>query len=256
YRTDRGGGSCTGSWANRLYSNMLPLNSGLVIDNDKWGWIYEEVWQNPVECAVKQLAENYVDALNNCPSAASCIISWHGLRAYRAYTGGGTWGSCHFEAIWSCSCSSGFFVTCFVKGTKIKMADGSLKNIEDIQIGEKVMGSSGINTVIGLERPIIGNRVTYVLNDIVEFTGDHPFMAEDGTWRVADLDLWHAFPRSLNTEPLQLKIGDRLISEEGVVEVKSLTKKNSRPYSETVYDLKLDGDHTYIANGLVVHNCW
>jgi hypothetical protein len=51
---------------------------------------------------------------------------------------------------------------CFAKGTKVRMWDGSVKNIEDIENGELVMGDDakylkeGIDVVIGLyeERPV------------------------------------------------------------------------------------------------------
>jgi len=34
-------------------------------------------------------------------------------------------------------------IGCFVKGTKILMANGTLKNIEDVQIGEYVLNNEG-----------------------------------------------------------------------------------------------------------------
>ena len=154
-----------------------------------------------------------------------------------------------------CFCSSQREdVTCFVAGTKITMADGNLKNIEDVKIGEKVKGQNSINTVIGYERPIIGSRSTYIINNKVEFTGDHPFLTKGG-WKVADLELYYNHPRCSDIKPTQLKVGDVLITEEGEESIKTLEKRKTRPADEIVYDLKLDGDNTYIADGYVVHNC-
>ena len=146
--------------------------------------------------------------------------------------------------------------TCFIAGTKIRMADGSEKNIEDVEVGDKVRGRDGIiNTVRGLERPVIGNRFTFVINKKVEFTGDHPFLSKEGSWKVADLELFKSAPRTLDSEPGKLEKGDILVTEDGEEQIESLEEKNERPSEEVVYDLKLDGDNTYTANGFIVHNC-
>ena len=145
--------------------------------------------------------------------------------------------------------------TCFVADTQVTMSDGTYKNIQDVKIGEKVKGIEGaINTVVGYERPIIGNRVTYIINDKVEFTGDHPFLSTEG-WKVADLDLYFTIPRNLDEDPTLMQKGDILLTENGPVEIKSLEINTSRSSSETVYDLKLDGNNTYMADGFEVHNC-
>jgi len=144
--------------------------------------------------------------------------------------------------------------SCFVAGTKITMADGSLKNIEDVKVGDKVTGRNKVNTVFGYKRPIIGSRSTYIINGKVEFTGDHPFLSEEG-WKVADLELYYGHPRDSDIEPTQLKVGDVLVREKGEEIIKTLEKRKTRPADEIVYDLELDEDNTYIADGYVVHNC-
>ena len=147
-------------------------------------------------------------------------------------------------------------LTCFVAGTKVTMADGSLKNIEDVNIGEKVRGRNGvINTVMEYERPIVGSRSTYIINGKIEFTGDHPFLTKEGKWKVADVWLYYKFPRGSDINPTKLKVGDILVTKNGEEEVISLEELRTRPSEEVIYDLKLDGDNTYIANGFVVHNC-
>jgi hypothetical protein len=145
--------------------------------------------------------------------------------------------------------------TCFRAGQKVSMADGSLKNIEDVKIGEKVKGEVGAtNTVLGYERPVIGSRKTYIINSKVEFTGDHPFLSKEG-WKVADMNLFKAFPRTLPKEPTKLNIGDVLITESGEIVLETLEEKTDRPAEEMVYDLKLDGNNTYTVEGFIVHNC-
>ena len=160
--------------------------------------------------------------------------------------------------------------TCFVKGTKVYMADGSLKNIEDVKIDDIVLGKDGSrNKVLGYERPFIGKRTTYVINGEIEVTGDHPFLTAGG-WKVNDVGMFNSMPRSLKEKPAKLKVGDRLIMREGQLPVSRIEEHKSRPAQETVYDLKLDGDHTYYVyssqadektsnahprRGYLVHNC-
>ena len=146
--------------------------------------------------------------------------------------------------------------SCFVSGTKVRMADGNEKNIEEVEIGEKVVNSEKkINTVKDHERVTIGSRGTFKINNKVEATGDHPFLATDGSWKVCDLELFKKGGRNAELQVSQLQIGDVLRTENGEEEIKTLDHIFERPEEETVYDLKLDGDNTYISAGFIVHNC-
>lgn len=65
---------------------------------------------------------------------------------------------------------------CFAKGTQIRMSDNSLKNIEDIKVGDYVMspGSEPAKEVIGVNRgtaPLY--RVTSQMYDSFTVNGDH-----------------------------------------------------------------------------------
>ena len=226
---------------------------------------------------------------SNVSSGAYCDTNGTGLISSSCLCGNGgwtapyysiyTWGFCcdyetygstigyiaisGVDTYWShepCGSSSGSDddedYTCFVAGTKVTMVDGSLKNIEDVKIGENVRGRNGvINNIIGYERPIIGSRSTYIINGKIEFTGDHPFLTKDGEWKVVDVELYYRFTRGFDIKPNQLKVGDILVVDGGEEEVVSLEELRTRPSEEIVYDLKLDGDNIYIANGFVVHNC-
>ncbi|KAJ1920030.1 H(+)-transporting V1 sector ATPase subunit A [Mycoemilia scoparia] len=55
------------------------------------------------------------------------------------------------------------YVGCFAKGTKVMMADGADKNIEDVIIGDKVIGRDGLpREVIALPR---GNETMYEISE-------------------------------------------------------------------------------------------
>ncbi|HCY20841.1 TPA: hypothetical protein DIC40_03150 [Patescibacteria group bacterium] len=68
--------------------------------------------------------------------------------------------------------------TCFTSGTQVKTADGISKNIENIQIGDELLGQDDqINTVIAYDRPNLGERKLYSINNGPYFvTHEHPFM--------------------------------------------------------------------------------
>ena len=150
--------------------------------------------------------------------------------------------------------------SCFVAGTLVHMADGNLKSIEEIMVGEVVLGANGdVNTVVRLERPMIGNRGTWMINGEVEFTGDHPFLTSEG-WKVVDIEQFtqqkedHIRYQNINPEILQ--VGDVLVTMNGERVIESLEKFESRPKLELVYDLMLDGSHIYMANGYVVRDSY
>ena len=63
---------------------------------------------------------------------------------------------------------------CFVDGTKITMADGTKKNIEDVQVNERVLTHSGIGTVVERFRHKT-NKNTVTINDEITCTANHEF---------------------------------------------------------------------------------
>ncbi|MCD6237542.1 MAG: hypothetical protein J7K13_06300 [Thermoplasmata archaeon] len=82
--------------------------------------------------------------------------------------------------------------SCFLAGTKIEMADGSLKNIEDIEVGDKVMsydppsGEWKIGTVSKVFHHSPDEMTDYylVLNHDLRITPNHPVYV-DGKWKTA-----------------------------------------------------------------------
>jgi hypothetical protein len=68
---------------------------------------------------------------------------------------------------------------CFAYGTLFKMADGSLKAIQDIRIGDGMLDGGKVDIVLQ------GNGYNedwYLYNDIL-VTGSHPVLDTDGIWR-------------------------------------------------------------------------
>ena len=146
--------------------------------------------------------------------------------------------------------------TCLVSGTKILMADNSLKDIEDIKIGEYVINEKGDKDMVAdLWQPIMGERNTYIINDNIEVTPDHPFMTTKGL-KVIDVDMLKRTQENSDLyqgiEATELKVGDILITKNGKQIVETIEENSERPFEEQVYTLILeDGDGFYANNYLV-----
>lgn len=164
------------------------------------------------------------------------------------------------------------YQSCFIGETRIAMADGTSKPINQVVIGDMVFGREGVNRVVEIERPRLGNRRLYALNDGPFFvTAEHPFLTEDG-WKAIDPAATAAENPALVVG--RLAVGDRLRALVGaavpVVAGGGVCEESPQPDLETValgsligisadpatplYNLRLDGDHAYFANELLVHN--
>lgn len=75
----------------------------------------------------------------------------------------------------SSSGESGTVAPCFLAGSLVQMADGSSKCIEDILVGDSILGAFGeINTVIALHRPLLGNYHMVHMNNNHMTSAHHP----------------------------------------------------------------------------------
>jgi hypothetical protein len=149
------------------------------------------------------------------------------------------------------------------------MADGSERAIEEIEAGDVVLGSNGqLNLVLGVLRLALGARALYALNGYDHFvTASHPFLTAHG-WK--SIDPARTAKEHPAVDTTQLGVGDRLLAAEarppsGVcvnlltattlrhVAVTKVSRREADP-ALRIYNLRVDGDHTYFANGFVVHN--
>ncbi len=136
---------------------------------------------------------------------------------------------------------------CLVEGTRIRMADQSLKAIESIMVGEQVasdaLGSclTVENTVIGVEdKPIL--RVADSAGHVLLLTEGHPVITAQGVRLAREL-----------TE------GDQLLTETGESRITGIQEEL---YTGQVYNLHLsaadasiiltDDNRTHYANGIMV----
>lgn len=151
----------------------------------------------------------------------------------------------------------GIDVHCFGSGTKITMADGSFKNIEDIQKSDKVMSYDGAEQkmmavpVTRLIQKQHNSLVKLVLEDrTIITTADHPFFTANNQWASvnpgrSNMNYLHENKVSL------LGIGESLFipAEKRYVPLKHIEKIKG---PQLTYSLELAGADNFIANGLLV----
>jgi hypothetical protein len=145
---------------------------------------------------------------------------------------------------------------CFIKGTKILMADGSYKNIEDVDLGDIVLGKDGShNKVLEFLRPALGDTGATMM----AFNGGLPFMTSDHPVYVRGQG-WKSFDPAMTERKYfmpvgKYQIGDIIETSDGAgFEIKSIEEYGDQDQDQTIYNFRLSGNHTYIADGLIVHN--
>lgn len=135
---------------------------------------------------------------------------------------------------------------CFPAGTMISMLAGAKKPIEEVEVGDFVLTHNGRYRKV-LRSGLTGYKRVYGVeaSDMCVYaTWDHRFLV-DGQRRTG----WVEF--------CDLKLGDLLVLHDGSTfltkPIKTLKCTNEQVVP--VYDLTVEEDHSFIANGFVVHNC-
>ena len=148
---------------------------------------------------------------------------------------------------------------CFVAGTKITLADGSIKNIEDVKQGDIV------STFDLISNEIKYNKVNAVyskeVNQIVEYrfdngetlkcTIDHPIYIDGKGWSSYD-EIVSNKMYSLEQKVSTIQIGDVVKLHNGTT---SIAEMNLIDENTIVYNLQdIEGNHNFFANNVLVHN--
>lgn len=129
---------------------------------------------------------------------------------------------------------------CFAAGTMVTMADGTTKPIEDVQSGEQILTLSSSPTGGVIKAKVTGTHTTsarglLVINGKLHVTPNH-ILYVNGSWhRAGDIQLGDTL-RALNE------------NDEVVKSIEYLDKTVS------VYNLTVANEHTYMADGVWVHN--
>ena len=150
--------------------------------------------------------------------------------------------------------STGRDSSCFIAGTEVIMENGTTKAIEDVEIGDVLIGWNGDNTVVEFDRPKLGDRRLYSINGGQFFvTSEHPFYTQSG-WAAIEPEATARENPELAEEVGTLTIGDRIqLADGGRALVREIEDHSFDPDTQ-LYNFKLDGDNTYYANDMLVHN--
>jgi hypothetical protein len=148
---------------------------------------------------------------------------------------------------------------CFLPGTKITLSDGTLIDIEDVVIGDKLLTYNIIENcfepgiVKKLIRPKKDNIITVKLSNgtRIHSTEEHPYFVQGKGWCSFDPT---STTKLHEIEVDQLLPGDILLDDKGnTITVERITPVVGAEI-QTVYNFEIDGNHTYFANGILVHN--
>lgn len=139
---------------------------------------------------------------------------------------------------------------CLTTGTQI-LTPGGKKPVEDIEVGDRVIGQNGINTVKSLYQKKLGEQPVYSINNGRAFvTKPHPFMTSEG-WKAIDPVSAKYYNPYLDIK--KLKEEDTIITKTGTVKVNSITP-HQFPAQTPIYNFAVTGDKTYYADSWLVHN--
>jgi hypothetical protein len=138
---------------------------------------------------------------------------------------------------------------CFIGETLITMEDESDKRIDEIIIGDIVKSEINTSTVISVDVHKEKEYTTYSLNNSKAFvTEEHPFKTTTGWKAINPVETFVKHGIESNV----LEIGDVLITKEGTEELKSINRSSTTV--NVVYNLRLDNELVYYADGFLVHN--
>ena len=161
-------------------------------------------------------------------------------------------------------------VGCFPSYSIVAMADGSIKTIDSVLVGDKVLGGYGqINTVIAYHKVKLGKQPLYNINNRHKTTQEHRHWTTSG-WTA--IDIASAAPEYVHqiyidnngttemrknvklkySTVLPLESGMTLVTGSGAEVINSIDADYNADPEQFVYTLICDGSHTCLVNDVVV----
>lgn len=167
--------------------------------------------------------------------------------------------------------TSGSGAYCYLAGSKIAMADGSIKNIEDVQVNEFVLGAFGeINQVLALKQPLLGTRSMFKINGEHDTTNEEIYIASNKSMYAIDTDAachefgkeWECIVADGSTQMIMNHgvASDRLHTMTVGVDLHTINgprlvdviEEYTLPPETQLYNFVLSGSHSFFVNGYAV----
>lgn len=188
------------------------------------------------------------------------------------YTNNGDSNIFVYANVSGCPDISGNVAPCFFLGAIVSMADGSTKVIEDVHVGDVVLGAFGEhNQVLALHRPLLGKNTMTNINNEHHTSSHHPHISADKKFyavkpavvmsdtygqshEVLDENMipYQRFLAGLKPGRVQeMELGVQLKTVDGTREVTFLDTYEMAPETQ-LYHLAVSGSHTYYVNGYAV----
>ena len=173
-------------------------------------------------------------------------------------------------------------ITCFTPYTKLTLADGTQKEIQELAIGDELLSLRMPNAQTEDEHPVIASEVSYaeycitelgeseivtskiinmffdfsdtyyVINGNIKVTGEHPFFVKipDGyylpTEGQSSEEFWcWEYVRNLGVGQIMY---DKDMKEVPIDTIEEIEKEIE------IVNIDVDGNNTYFAEGILVHN--
>lgn len=156
---------------------------------------------------------------------------------------------------------------CFPAGTLVLTAEGRWKPIEILRLGDKVSGLGGINVVMGLHSPRLGDRRLFVVDHAFSTTADHLIWTARG-WGAIDPGFYkdRRFGQEVEIataegpvawrnddipakKVLRVETGIRIGFKRGFRELASLASDKAYLPETRLYCPVLDGSRSFMVNG-------
>lgn len=248
------------------------FDGSFTLPNGAYGSYYYDVSWNPVAGANSYTVSSILQDFT-IPTPPDTIVST-GPTSARITTGTGEYRIFQVTAQTNCgNTSTSITITpCFLAGSLVQMADGTQMAIEDVQVGDCVLGAFGeINTVLALHRPLLGHALMCKINGEHSTTNHHPHISIDKKFYCGNPDLVSSTTyghihkvidgdgasvermlHGLKKERIQkLILGIELKTVEGSRITRTL-ETYSMPEDTQLYNLVMGGSHTYHVDGYAV----
>lgn len=131
-------------------------------------------------------------------------------------------------------------IVCFPAGTMIATDSGTLP-IEYVREGQRVLTRNGYERVKTTSKREYAGKMAVIAHDLgaLVCTNDHPVWVLQKGWLKAG----------------QINIGDRLQTTDDQTSLVNGVQEVDAMSSITVYNLQVEGDPVFFADGVLVHNC-